>query len=214
MSHAHADDQVMWTAPFWDERYGSADRIWSGNPNPQLVAEAGGLAPGRALDAGCGEGADAHWLARRGWQVTAVDVSVVALERGAAHAQPDFADRITWQQADLAGWVPPQESYDLVSAQFMHFPTALREPLFARLAAAVAPGGTLLIVGHHHTDLATTIGRPDEPDMFFTAEQVADTLAPELWDILATDSRPRAVIDPHGQEVTIHDTVLHARKNP
>ncbi|GAA1310866.1 class I SAM-dependent methyltransferase [Pseudonocardia xinjiangensis] len=201
------------TAPFWDERYGSVTRIWSGEPNPQLVAEAAGLAPGTALDAGCGEGGDAYWLARQGWRVTAADVSAVALERAAAHADPDIADRITWQQADLlAGWAPEPLAYDLVNVQFVHFPSALRGPVYARLAVAVAPGGVLLIVAHHPSDLATTMPRPQEPDLFFTAEELAASLDPGQWDVLVAEARPRLATDPEGREVTIHDAVLAARR--
>lgn len=200
------------TARFWDERYGSATRIWSGNPNPQLVGEAGDLEPGTALDAGCGEGADAHWLARRGWRVTAMDVSAVALQRGAAHAEDAIADRITWRQVDLINWTPDDQRYDLVSAQFMHFPRAVREPLFAALAESVAPGGTLLLVGHHPSDMHTTMHRPPEPDLFFTAEEIADSLAPDRWEVLVTDARPRRVTDPEGREITIRDAVLRARR--
>ncbi|GAA1252053.1 class I SAM-dependent methyltransferase [Pseudonocardia aurantiaca] len=201
------------TARFWDERYSSASRIWSGDPNPQLVSEAGALDPGTALDAGCGEGGDAHWLARRGWQVTAVDVSAVALERGAAHAEPDISGRIDWQCADLTTWAPDR-AYDLVNAQFMHFPRALREPLFARLADAVSPAGTLLIVGHHPSDMQTTMPRPPEPDLFFTAEEAANSLDTQRWDVITAASRPRMARDPEGREVTIHDAVLHARRRP
>ncbi len=202
------------TAGFWDERYRSATRIWSGDPNPQLVGEARDLEPGTALDAGCGEGADALWLAHRGWRVTAVDVSAVALERGAAHAGQDIADRIAWRQGDLTTWVPERGAYDLVNAQFMHFPRALREPLFARLAAAVAPGGTLLLVGHHPSDMTTTMPRPPEPDLFFTAEEIAGALPPDRWEVLVADARPRTAVDPDGREVTIHDAVLRARRRP
>lgn len=202
------------TARFWDERYGSAARIWSGNPNSQLVEEVGGLEPGTALDAGCGEGADTHWLARRGWRVTAMDVSAVALQRGAAHAEEAIADRITWQQVDLLGWEPDDRRYDLVNAHYMHFPRALREPLFARLAGSVAPGGTLLLVGHHPSDMHTTMHRPPEPDLFFTAEEVAGSLDPDRWEVLAADARPRRVEDPEGREITIRDAVLRARRRP
>ena len=200
------------TAGFWDERYGSATRIWSGEPNPWLVAEAGDLEPGSALDAGCGEGADSHWLASRGWRVSAVDVSAVALERGANGAHPDVAGRITWRQVDLLTWVPEPRAFDLVSAQFMHFPPALRDPLHTRLARAVAPAGTLLIVGHHPSDMHTTMPRPHEPDLFFTAEQLAEQLDPARWDVLVTDTRARPTTDPDGREVTIRDAVLRARK--
>ena len=199
------------TARFWDERYGSSQRIWSGDPNPRLVAETRDLRPGTALDAGYGKGADAQWLAGRGWQVTAVDVSEVALDRAAAHTGPDIADRITWQRADLLDWVP-ESAYDLVNAQFMHFPRGLREPVFARLAAAVALGGTLLIVGHHPSDMHTTMPRPPEPDLFFTAEDLVAALDPERWDVLTAAARPRLAHDPEGSEVTIHDTVLRARR--
>ena len=200
------------TAAFWDERYRSATRVWSGDPNPHLVQEAGDLEPGTALDAGCGEGADAQWLAHRGWRVTAADVSTVAIERGAAHAAPDIADRITWRQVDLTTWVPQQQTYDLVNAQFMHFPPVLRDPVFAGLAAAVAPTGTLLIVGHHPSDLRTTVPRPPDPDLFYTAEELADALAPDRWDVLVAEARPRTAVDPDGREVTIHDAVLRARR--
>ena len=110
MSHDHqphhgSDYSGMFTQEFWDARYRSADRIWSGNPNPHLVAHVAELFPRTALDVGCGEGADAIWLASLGWQVTAIDVSTVALDRAAeqaAAAGRRVADRITWQHADVA----------------------------------------------------------------------------------------------------------------
>ena len=203
------------TAPFWDERYSSATRIWSGRPNPQLVGEVDGLPPGTALDAGCGEGADATWLAHQGWRVTAVDVSAVALARAAAHTDPELADRITWQQVDLlSDWAPDPLAHDLVNAQFMHFPRAVREKVFAGLAASVAPGGTLRVVGHHPSDLETSVPRPQEPELFFTAEELAAQLDPGRWDVLVAEARPRLADDPDGKEVTIHDAVLRARRRP
>src|ERR1700738_3548715 len=117
------DAAALASQDFWDARYGSAEAIWSGNPNPQLVAQVADLRPGTALDVGSGEGADAIWLAERRWQVTGIDVSTVALERAAllaAAAGQDVADRITWQQADILTWDPAQRQFDLVSAQFMH----------------------------------------------------------------------------------------------
>ena len=208
-----SDPLEQYTQAFWDQRYRTSTRIWSGNPNPQLVAEVAGLPPGRALDAGCGEGADAHWLAARGWRVTALDVSAVALQRGAARADPEYADRISWRQADLLVWEPSAEDrYDLVSAQFMHFPSVLRTPSFGRLTDAVQTGGSPPIVGHHPSDLQTSAHRDHEPDRFFTAEQVAATLPADRWDVLVTDSRPRSAVDPDGREITIADAVLHARR--
>jgi SAM-dependent methyltransferase len=153
--HDHGPE--MFDAAFWDARYSSAHALWSGNPNHHLVAEVGGpagLAPGTALDAGAGEGADAIWLAERGWQVTAVDVSGVALGRAAEHAAKagdEVAARIRWLREDLIEWAPPGRAYDLVTSQYIHLPGALRHTFFARLAAAVRDGGTLLIVGHRRT---------------------------------------------------------------
>ncbi len=216
-AHDHQGDDpgdVAMGEVFWDERYRSADALWSGNPNPQLVAEAADLDPGAALDAGCGEGADAIWLAERGWRVTAVDVSTVALERGAAQAVERgaaVARRIDWRHEDLTKWVPAEASYDLVSAQFMHLPKNPRESLFRALAAAVAPGGSLLIVGHHPSDLQT-IPRPPLPELFFTASDVAALLDPHEWDIVVSAARERGATDPAGRTVTIHDAVLRARR--
>jgi SAM-dependent methyltransferase len=174
------------------------------------------LTPGAALDVGSGEGADAIWLASRGWQVTAVDFSTTALQRGEAQAKAlgaAVAERINWVHADLTTW-EPKGHFDLVSAQFMHLPATPRQALFVRLATAVAPGGTLLIVGHHLSDLQTTIPRPPMPDLYFTAEEIADFLDPDRWDVLVADTRPRPASDPEGQETTIHDAVLRARKRP
>lgn len=200
---------------FWDERYGSSSKVWSGKANPQLITEASDLAPGSALDVGCGEGGDAIWLAGQGWQVTAVDVSGVALDRGAAHALEvgaEVASRITWLRADLAEWVPSPASYDLVSAQFMHVPKDQREVLHRRLAEAVVPGGTLLVVGHHPSDLQTTVPRPPTPGLLFTASEVADALPVGQWVTRVEDARARQTQDPDGRTVTIHDAVLRAQR--
>jgi len=198
----------------WEERYRSRPAVWSRQPNPQLVTEAAGLAPGQALDAGCGEGADAIWLASQGWQVTAVDFSATALERGAAQAQAaGMADSVRWVRADLTAQAPDEQSYDLVSAQFMQLPPQPRRTLFAALAAAVAPGGTLLIVGQHPSDLATTVHRPPLREVFYTADELTADLD-ALWDVEVAEMRPRAVTDSEGREVTIHDTVLRARRRP
>jgi SAM-dependent methyltransferase len=208
---------------FWDERYRSHSSLWSGKPNPHLVSETGGLAPGTALDAGCGEGADAIWLAGRGWRVTAVELSAVALQRAAdnarrlgadadADAAADAAERIEWVHQDLASWEPGPVRYDLVSAQYLHLLPEPRQALFSRLAAAVAPGGTLLIVGHHPSDLQTTMPRPPILGLYFTGDDIASALDPGDWDIVTNAAAERTATDPDGQAVTIHDTVLRARR--
>jgi 2-polyprenyl-3-methyl-5-hydroxy-6-metoxy-1,4-benzoquinol methylase len=216
MSHQHDfDPAALVTREFWDDRYGSADRIWSGNPNQQIVEHVADLAPGTALEVGCGEGADAIWLAERGWRVSAIDVSTVALARAArqaAEAGTEIAERIDWQQADILSWQPAPRQFDLVTAHFIHVPTLEREQLHRRLAEAVRPGGTLLIVGHHPSDLETSVGRWRLVDFLFTAEQVAAALTPEEWQIVVCDAPERQALDPDGQPVTIRDAVLKATR--
>jgi SAM-dependent methyltransferase len=199
---------------FWDERYLSAPTLWSGRPNPHLIAETADLTPGSALDAGTGEGADAIWLAEQGWQVTAVDLSTVALERGRKQADSlgtPTAEKITWLHADLTRWEPPVFSFDLVSVQFIQMPTVERRLIYQRLADAVAPSGVLLIVGHHPSDLDTTAKRPPNRDRLFTAEELAGELG-EGWTILTKDARPRTQNDPTDEPITVLDSVLTARR--
>jgi SAM-dependent methyltransferase len=197
----------------WDERYRSRSALWSRNPNPQLVAEAGDLTPGTALDVGAGEGADAIWLASRGWRVTAVDLSPVALERASAHASElgaDIAGRIDWVHADVTSWDPGPGRYDLVSVQYLHLLPAPRQAMLGHLAAAVALGGTLLVVGHHPSDLRTTVPRPPMPELFFTGDDIAAALGPGQWTIVTNAAPGRTATDPEGNQVTIHDSVLRA----
>jgi SAM-dependent methyltransferase len=210
---AHGADRAF-DAGFWDERYSSSQRIWSGNPNPQLVTEVASRPPGKALDVGCGEGADAIWLASRGWTVVGADISGVALERAAQHARdtdPAAAARIEWRQVDLLAKPPEPGSFDLVSAQFMQLPLQLRTPLFTALAAAVRDGGMLLVVGHHPSDLATGVPRPPMPEVFYTPDEIAGLLG-SSWTINVCEARPRPATTPDGADVTVHDTVVVATR--
>ena len=207
-------DKEQFGAAFWDERYRSAHALWSGKPNRHLVTEAASLLPGTALDAGAGEGADAIWLARRGWRVTAADISGVALERAAEHAAKAgdaAAGRIQWLREDLKEWAPPARAYDLVTAQYLHVPAEIRRRLVARLAAAVADDGTLLIVGHHPLDLETTMPRPRQPELFFTGDDLAADLSGG-WKIVTNVAAPHETTDPEGRPVVVHDTVFRARR--
>jgi SAM-dependent methyltransferase len=209
------DDTVLFTQEFWDDRYRAAGKLWSGQPNPQLVAQTADLAPGEALDAGCGEGADAIWLARHGWTVTAVDVSAVALDRAAGYAAlagDEVARRISWRREDLRSWAPGPARFDLVSAQYMHLPRTEQVSMHARLAAAVRPGGTLLVVAHHPDDLHANVGRTGRPDMFVSAEEKAASLDPGEWEITVADAIGRSATDLDGQPVTVRDTVLRAAR--
>ncbi len=199
----------------YDELYRSSPAVWSGRPNRQLVVEAAELVPGTALDAGSGEGGDALWLAERGWRVTAVDFSAVALERAAAAARArGLEDRIEWRHEDLDAWTPPVGRFDLVTAHYLHAAWSDRARMFAGLAAAVAPGGTLLVVGHLlGDDRVHGSHHAHDPGAMYTAEDVAAELAPGEWDVV-TETRER---DPHAAEGTGNhapDTVLVARRRP
>jgi SAM-dependent methyltransferase len=143
---------------FWEEFYAGGRSRWSGKANASLVEEVEGLAPGTALDLGCGQGGDAIWLAAQGWAVTATDISQTALDVAARHAA-EAGVEVAWERHDLAV-SQPEGSFDLVAASFLHSDVELPRARILRAAAeAVAPGGTLLIVGHapsaehHHGDL-------------------------------------------------------------
>lgn len=199
----------------WEERYRARPAVWSGQPNRQLVAEVTDLPPGRALDVGCGEGADAVWLARRGWQVTAVDIAPTAVARAAAHAaEAGVADRVTVAHVDVRVQPPAVRAYDLVSAHFVHVPVDAWPTVLGRLADAVAPGGTLLVVGHHPWDLRTTARRMHLPEVMHTAEETAALLDADRWRVRVAQARPRVTVEHDGREVTVHDAVLVAERLP
>jgi SAM-dependent methyltransferase len=200
---------------YWEERYRDEDRVWSGRPNPLLVREVA-LPPGTALDLGCGEGGDAIWLAARGWRVTAVDVSATALRRGAEHArEADVAESVHWERHDLSRSFP-EGSFDLVSAQFLHSPVAAdgeREAILRRAAAAVAPNGILLVVGH-----AGWPSWQEEPPFevhFPTTSEVIDALdlEPGRWHVELEEVVERELPDPDGRPGRRPDNVLRLKRS-
>lgn len=219
--HRHGDatqddvqDTPRWDAAFWDDRYGASDALWSGHVNAVVRDEVAGLPAGRALDVGCGEGGDALWLAGQGWQVLGIDVSKVALDRAAAHARTTELDGMTsWQLRDLLVWTPPVETYDLVSVAFVHLAGDNRREVYAGLAASVTPGGTFLVAAHHPSDLGV-VPRPPHPELFFTADDLVADLrhGPGEWEVVTAEARSRPGVHPDGHDVTLHDTVLVARR--
>ena len=204
---------------WWEERYRTHGHgVWSGRVNDVLAAEAADLPPGRALDAGAGEGGDAVWLARRGWEVTAVDLSHTALDRAAEAARAAGVPLET-RKADVSTWEPGDERWDLVTASFLHFPPGTRDDVLRRLASAVAPGGTLLVTMHDGSDLSRGIQRPGLPEWYATGEQLAAVLDAGDWEVEVAESRPREA-RPHedgghghgGGHAHVADAVLRARR--
>ncbi|MEU6267159.1 class I SAM-dependent methyltransferase [Saccharopolyspora shandongensis] len=191
---------------FWDERYSSQDQLFSGEPNGALVAEAADLPPGQALDVGCGEGGDALWLARHGWQVTAVDVSQVALERAARAAAG--GPEVAWTRADLNTVAPPAGAFDLVSVHYFPLVQQPGHTALRGLLASVAPGGTLLFVSHDMTDMPPEAAHGYEPGEFYQPHEIAELLDDD-WTVLVDESRPRNPPSPGGHT---HDTVLRAKR--
>jgi thioredoxin reductase/SAM-dependent methyltransferase len=203
---------------WWDERYRAhGHRVWSGRVNDVLATEAADLPPGRALDAGAGEGGDAVWLARRGWEVTALDLSRAALQRAAA-AAADAGVPLETRHADVTTWEPGEERWDLVTASFLHFPPGTRDAVLRRLSSAVAPGGTLLVTMHDGSDSARGIQRPGLPDWYATGGQLAAALDPGDWEVEVAETRPREARAHEGGHGGGHgtahaaDAVLRARR--
>lgn len=191
---------------FWDALYSERPTIWSGEPNAQLVAEVLPLSPGSALDVGCGEGADAVWLARRGWNVTAVDISAVAIERAREHAAQAAVD-IAFVLQDLLTTPPPPASYDLVSAQFFQLADPERSIFMRGLGAAVRPGGQLLVVGHRLTPAMN----PTRVDRFFTPDEITALFSADDWVIEVSESRERTALH-HGEMADLTDAVVRLRR--
>ena len=160
----------------WNERYAAQPVLWSVDPSPFLGGEVGDRGAGRALDLGAGEGRTALWLAERGWSVTAVDFSDVALERGRQRAEATgVAGTVDWICADLVDFDPTGATYDLILMMFVHLAPPQRRRLLQRAAATLAPGGLALVVGYDSTN-PEGAGGPRDPQILFTPDGVAADL--------------------------------------
>jgi SAM-dependent methyltransferase len=185
----------------WDERYAATDMVWSAEPNTFVVALTRDLAPGTAIDLAAGEGRNALWLAEQGWQVTAVDFSAVAVERG--RARPG-GDRVDWQVADITTYAP-DEQYDLVLLCYLHLPRTSMRRVLHHAASWVAPGGHLVVVGHAVRNLHEGTGGPGEADRLQDEELYAEAAQDLVVERLEEVERDT----PNGTAI---DVVLRARR--
>ncbi len=173
----------------WDERYAGAEQVWSLEPNRFVAAEVADLPPGDALDLACGEGRNAIWLARRGWRVTAVDFSQVAVERGRRLAGTDLA--VTWVVGDALRVELP--SVDLAVLAYLQLPAPERRAAVRRAFASLNRGGTLLVVAHDSTNLTDGTGGPQDPAVLYTAGAILDDLDGEPYDVIRAERVARTV---------------------
>jgi len=160
----------------WDKRYAGTELVWTAEPNRSVVEELQALPPGRALDLGAGEGRNAIWLAHRGWQVTAVDFSAVGLEKGRRLAETSRA-AVDWVHADLREYQPEESVFQLVLVAYLQLREADLHGVLRRAAAALAPGGVLLVVGHDVTNLTEGTGGPPDPAVLYTPESIVRPLS-------------------------------------
>ena len=187
----------------WERRWAqvlldSPEMLANRPPNPLLLAEIGDLRPGIALDAGCGHGSEAIWLAASGWRVTAVDFSSTALDYGRSTADAlgaDVAERIEWVEGDLGSWTPQPRRFDLVSCLYVHVAGSVVE-MVQRLGTGVAPGGTLLLVGHRPTDPATGVPTPAAGQVQVSVDEAVQALGQDEWQVVVAEERPRAAVGP------------------
>ena len=197
----------------WEERYRQRERIWSGRVNARLAEVVADVRPGRALDLGCGEGADTMWLAEHGWHVVGVDISETALSRAAADAAArGLSEQVDFVQMNLAEDFPAG-SFDLVSAQFLHSMVHLdRDPIFAAAAGAVVPGGRLLIVDHGAPPPWADPAAHDH--VFLGVEEVLDSidLGDGPWERVRVEAVDRDAVGPDGQQAVLTDNVIVLRR--
>jgi SAM-dependent methyltransferase len=192
----------------WDDRYRSPTLVWSARPNRFLVAETEPLRPGRSLDLACGEGRNSVWLAEQGWRATGVDFSGVAIAK--AHALADERSvEADWVEADLLEYEPPPASFDLVILFYLQLPGPELSLVLERAAAAVAPGGTLLLVGHDSSNLEQGYGGPKDPAVLYSTNDVVPHLSG--LEIERAETVVRAVDTDDGMREAL-DVLVRARR--
>lgn len=190
----------------WDSRYAGVENLWARKPNRFLVAEVADLPPGRALDVACGEGQNAIWLATLGWQVTGVDYSEVAVDKARGRAAHDGVE-VEFVCADLVEYEPAPAAFDLVFVLYLHIPSSQRAGVHARASAAVAPGGTFLLLGHDLANLTEGVGGPSDRDLLYRADEIAAELGG-----LEIEKATTVLRDVQGAERDAIDTLVRARR--
>ena len=190
----------------WDERYAGPELVWGAGPNCFVAEELAALAPGRAIDLGTGEGRNAIWLAERGFAVTAVDFSRVGLARAAGLAAGRGVS-VDWVHADLLDYRPTPGGYDLVLIAYIQLPAERLTALARTAAVALAPGGTLLAVGHDQDNLARGHGGPKDPTVLWTPQVVTAGLTG--LTVQQAEQVNRTVTTPDGERTAI-DTLVRA----
>ncbi|MBG6084094.1 class I SAM-dependent methyltransferase [Zhihengliuella flava] len=215
---------------YWEEHWEQRPAGGMLAPNPHTVQATRGLTPGTALDVGCGTGTEAVWLAERGWWVAGIDISATALATAREFgATAGVEERVQWIEADASTWTPEQR-FDLVTTHYAHAPIPQLE-FYARMAAWVAPGGTLILVGHlhghggghahddgahgghqHGHGAAEELDPPEEATV--TLEQMQAVLDPAEWDVVEAFATTREAMLPGGEVRALHDVVATARRRP
>lgn len=196
---------------FWDQLWSKTlrehgDKVAARAPNAHLVGEIAALPAGRALDAGCGHGAETLWLASHGWRVTAVDFSASALAHGASMAEAaGLGDRIDWVEGDIATWAVPPAHFDLVVCLYVHVAGSV-EAMVRKMASGVAVGGTLFLVGHRPIDPATGAATAAANQVQVAVEGAVAALDPHAWELVVAEERARPVAG------TGVDAVIRARR--
>ncbi len=197
---------------FWEERYSSSERVWSGKVNASAAAALEHLAPGSSLDLGCGEGGDVLWLAERGWRALGLDISPTAVARGEAEARARALPQARFVAADLTSW-EPDERFDLVSATFLHSPARLaREDVLTKAMSWVAPGGWMLIVGHAEPPPWSERLHEHRHDLLNAQAQVGALRLGREWAVERQEDVTRAVTDPSGLPAELVDAVVLLRR--
>ncbi len=191
-------------ADAWNERYRDSELIWSAGPNQFVEAELSGLPPGRALDLAAGEGRNAIWLARRGWQVTAVDFAQTGLDKGRTLAG-DLP--VEWVCADATAW-RGDSSYDVCVVAYLQLPADDRRAAVRNGFASVRPGGVFLLVAHDSTNLTEGTGGPQYAHVLMTAEDVLADLDGERFEVVRAERVSRQVTQPDGTTGTAYDALV------